>query len=201
MGWGGGGCIAIAYPNEQREGGRERGAQFPKDGLLFCAKMKREQGVVVSDASELLFEDIKKAERTTKTRCSNMPYLCNHQPAARVHRTPAYFYLFKLAHSTRARRSSLPPPPPPPSAIHLANAPSFGERGGSKVLPSPWAPRPPGWKATSASPESGKTFPLKNNRQEGGMLQQQKKNVFSSIKKYAAIRYQCGRRERGNKES
>lgn len=41
---------------------RERGEplQFPEDGLLFCAKMKREQGVVVSDASELLFEDMKK---------------------------------------------------------------------------------------------------------------------------------------------
>lgn len=58
MGWrtGGVGCTAIAYPNEEGDSG----AQFPKDGLLFYAKMKREQGVVVSDASELLFEDIKK---------------------------------------------------------------------------------------------------------------------------------------------
>lgn len=29
-----------------------------------------------------------------------MPYLCTHQPASHVHKTPAYFYLFKLAHST-----------------------------------------------------------------------------------------------------
>lgn len=129
-GWGGG-CIAIAYPNEQRERGRARGAQFPKDGLLFCAKMKREQGVVVSDASELLFEDIKKAERTTKTRCSNMPYLCNHQPASHVHKTPAYFYLFKLAHSTRVLCSSLLLPPVS-SAIHLANVPFFGGSLGLK---------------------------------------------------------------------
>lgn len=59
MGWrSGGGGVAMAHPNEERE--RRRGTQFPKDGLLFHAKMKQEQGVVVSDASELLFEDIKK---------------------------------------------------------------------------------------------------------------------------------------------
>lgn len=56
MGWRSGGGVAMAYPNEERDWG----TQFPKDGLLFRAKMKREQGVVVSDASELLFEDIKK---------------------------------------------------------------------------------------------------------------------------------------------
>lgn len=57
-GEGGGGGVALAYPNE--ESGRDWGTQFPKDGLLFRAKMKQEQGAVVSDASELLFEDIKK---------------------------------------------------------------------------------------------------------------------------------------------
>lgn len=59
MGWGKGGgggvCNGISKWRE-----RDWGTQFPEDGLLFRAKMKREQGVVVSDASELLFEDIKK---------------------------------------------------------------------------------------------------------------------------------------------
>lgn len=34
--------------------------QFPEDGLLFHAKMKQGAGVVVSEASEVLFEGIKK---------------------------------------------------------------------------------------------------------------------------------------------
>lgn len=55
MGWGGGLQWHIQMKRE-----RDWGIQFPKDGLLFRAKMKQEQGVVVSDASELLFEDIKK---------------------------------------------------------------------------------------------------------------------------------------------
>lgn len=65
MGWrggeGGGCCNGISKWNERAsEGERDWGTQFPKDGLLFHAKMKPEQGVEVSDASELLFEDIKK---------------------------------------------------------------------------------------------------------------------------------------------
>lgn len=173
--WWGGGCIAIAYPNEQRERERERGAQFPKDGLLFCAKMKREQGVVVSDASELLFEDIKKAERTTKTRCSNMPYLCNHQPASHVHKTPAYFYLFKLAHSTRVLCSSLLPPPVS-SAIHLANVPYFGgglglksNRVDPKFSPHRELLSSPDGRPHLVLPESGKPSPaFSSEKQQTG---------------------------------
>lgn len=58
MGWGKGGEGVCSGISKWRE--RDWGTQFPEDGLLFRAKMKREQGVVVSDASELLFEDIKK---------------------------------------------------------------------------------------------------------------------------------------------
>lgn len=59
-----------------------------QEGLLFSGKMLREWGVVVSDASELLFEDIKKLnaqQRTDVPACfiyapiSNLPMTTKHR--------------------------------------------------------------------------------------------------------------------------
>lgn len=97
MGWrsrreeeeGEGGCNGIS-----KWRGRDGGTQFPKDGLLFHAKMKREQGVVVSDASELLFEDIKKLNAQQRP---DVPTCLIYAPislASHVHKTPAYFLPF-----------------------------------------------------------------------------------------------------------
>lgn len=161
--------------------------------------------MVVSDASELLFEDIKKAERTTKTRCSNMPYLCNHQLASHVHKTPAYFYLFKLAHSARVLCSSLLPPPES-SAIHLANVPSFGGSLGLKSnrVDPKFCPH-----RERLSSQDGRPRLALPNRETftrvflGKTTDRKKrclnKNVFSSIKKYAAIRSSVGGGNEGTK--
>ena len=88
----------MVHPNEEREReregerererGRDGGTQFPEDGLLFRAKMKWAQGVVVSDASELLFEDIKKLNAQQRpdvptcliyTPISRLPMSTEHQ--------------------------------------------------------------------------------------------------------------------------
>lgn len=59
-----------------------------QEGLLFSGKMLLEWGVVVSDASELLFEDIKKLnaqQRTDVPACfiyapiSNLPMTTKHR--------------------------------------------------------------------------------------------------------------------------
>lgn len=82
--WGGG---WRRWRREESGGGRRWRLlhQFPIDGLLFHAKMKWEQGVVVSDASELLFEDIKKLNAQQRPDVPACFIYAPHQPSSDVH--------------------------------------------------------------------------------------------------------------------
>lgn len=71
--------------------------------------MKQEQGVVVSDASELLFEDIKKLNAQQRP---DVPTCLIYAPISLLPMsTKAYFYLLKLAHSKQWQRAASSPRP------------------------------------------------------------------------------------------